>query len=386
MVKLNINNRVMPLANLNEITQDSLFFCLFIEIKKKLNSIDSKYYLSSFIKQLSSIFFREMELALEYYEEYSTFDDYKDFHQKVKSERNKIKKTVVNSNTSKSKINDLGIDYNKQIYDMQIYINSDNELLDFNIEEYNEYKDEDFDFWNNLYLFPRKILEKSLDRNWDNVFNNLMSYLSSVLIEIEEQTISQEYSYSSYKLFKHCFNLTNEDKTFILFRFRLLKSILLFDKIFLKGNILMSNSDDRVFNFDLKNYLRKYKAIVISIIGNDLMCLKTPFSSKIITELDNILPGDFYRINRKLRNHIHYVEEILPLSIKEEEILDKYQTLYLNYVYENILKNIDIEIDRECIAMSKAVQECRSKNMSVEEIKEKYQQYYLKYYYELEED
>ena len=44
----------------------------------------------------------------------------------------------------------------------------------------------------------------------------------------------------------------------------------------------MSNSDDRIFNFDLKNYLRKYKAIVIAIIGNDLMCLKTPFSTNLI--------------------------------------------------------------------------------------------------------
>lgn len=28
------NNNVMPLSNLNEIVQDCIFFCLFVEIKK----------------------------------------------------------------------------------------------------------------------------------------------------------------------------------------------------------------------------------------------------------------------------------------------------------------------------------------------------------------
>ena len=117
-------------------------------------------------------------------------------------------------------------------------------------------------------------------------------------------------------------------------------------------------------NFDLKNYIRKYKAIIITIIGNDLIKLETTFSTKIISELDNIVPKDFYKVNRKLRNHIHYVDEIVPLSKKEEEKLDKYQNIYLNYLYEKIIKNIDINIDVECIAMTKAVQECRKKNMS----------------------
>ena len=249
---MNINGKVMPLANLNEIAQDCIFFCLFIEIKKKIKDMSSKYYLSEFIKQLSSIFFREMEIAIKYYEsEYQSSEEYADFFRKARNERNKIKKSVVNSQTSKRKINELGIDYNEEIYDMQIFVNTYGELLDFNIEEYNEYKDEDFNFWNNLYLFPRKILEKSLDRNWDDEFKALINYLSQIIDEIERQTTNEEYSYSSFRLFKNSSNLTNEDKTFILFRFRLLKSILLFDNILSKGNISMVNSDNRVFNFDL---------------------------------------------------------------------------------------------------------------------------------------
>lgn len=204
--------------------------------------------------------------------------------------------------------------------------------------------------------------------------------------EIEDKTINEDYSYSSHKLFKYSSNLTDEDKTFILFRFRLLKSILLFDSIFSKGNISMTNTDKRVFNFDLKNYFRKYKSIIICIIGKDLMSLNSSYSKKLISYLDNKLPNNFYSINRKLRDHIHYVEKIIPLSKSEEKMLDKLQNIYINFLYDNIIKNLNIDIDNECLAMTKAVKECQDKNMSVDEIKQNYIPYYLKHYYELIKD
>lgn len=66
--------------------------------------------------------------------------------------------------------------------------------------------------------------------------------------------------------------------------------------------------------------------------------------------------------------------------------LDKFQKIYINFLYDNIIKNLNIDIDNECLAMTKAVKECQDKNMSVDEIKQNYIPYYLKHYYELIKD
>ena len=64
----------------------------------------------------------------------------------IRNDKGEVYATFSTPNNSDEKKwgEDKFLDYNEEIYDMQIFMNTYGELLDFNIEEYNEYKDEDF--------------------------------------------------------------------------------------------------------------------------------------------------------------------------------------------------------------------------------------------------
>lgn len=382
-----MNNRekkgIIPLTNFNEILQDAFYFNLFLNIRKKMVSGEAKHYIFIFLKGLSTLFSRELLILFEKYDEIFPTDinKYKEANKKIRDKRQWVNHTIRNSSTIRNKILNNGIDFDKQIYDITIFV-KDGELLDIIFEE--NIEEEDIELWKDLYSFPRFILYKKMGnhKTLDMVFRELTDKTNKNIMVFEEKISGKEYYYSVNRLFRDNKSLEIEDKIFILYRYRLIKSILLINSLFDKISVFFP-SDEFSISFNAKDYLRKVKAVIINLLGKDLLEMKTEYSNSILSEFSNkILEPDFYKINRKARGNIHYAK-IINLSDVEKEILDKYQDEYLNILIESFDKNIKLVIDDETITLTGFLNECNAKGISIEQLREDYSEYeklYLSYY------
>lgn len=371
----------IPINLIGEILQDSFYFSLILHIKCYINDTEIKRYFVMFLKGLASIFAYELALFLKEYKLLEINDYFRPgMKKKVFEERQWIHQCVVNSNKMSLKLNEMGINFDELVYDMNVVLNNE-ELFDMNFEEYNE--NDNLEFWNGVF----SILQ--------DVSNCIINTITSMTIEeqfklfddnakdfydnIQKSTLLKRYSYSAYKLFSLSPNLTNIDKIFILYRYRLITSIKYIEEIFKKYNYDMNF--EKLFFIKFENYIRKIKALFIDIIGNDLMKMETSYSADLLKSInDNINEKNFFVLNRKLRNNVHYVQTTI-LSNDELKIVNKNQDIYINLLIDSFSRHIFIDIDSECIQMTNFTKECERKGLSKKDVDLNYEKLYLRFYY-----
>ena len=192
-----MNNRekkgIIPLTNFNEILQDAFYFNLFLNIRKKMVSGEAKHYIFIFLKGLSTLFSRELLILFEKYDEIFPTDinKYKEANKKIRDKRQWVNHTIRNSSTIRNKILNNGIDFDKQIYDITIFV-KDGELLDIIFEE--NIEEEDIELWKDLYSFPRFILYKKMGnhKTLDMVFRELTDKTNKNIMVFEEKISGNE--------------------------------------------------------------------------------------------------------------------------------------------------------------------------------------------------
>ena len=259
-----------------------------------------------------------------------------------------------------------------------------NKILDINFEQFGE--DENLDFWNSVFYLNEQVIEtifKVFDEKFEsNISKKLYkmtdAYISEkILNSIKNKINGKRYSYQSYKLFSKSTVLDTIDKIFILYRYRLISSIILIEKVFYGKELKISI--DPLFNLDFKNYIRKYKAISICIVGDELMKMNTDFSNSILKDISNQIDAKFFPLNRKVRDNIHY-SRINEFSNEEIEYLDTKQSEYLNIIYKHFINKINLDINNDDIFMTNFLKCCKAKGLNAETIKENYEKLYLEYY------
>lgn len=123
--------------------------------------------------------------------------------------------------------------------------------------------------------------------------------------------------------------------------------------------------------------MRKYRAVVICIIGLELKAMNTQFVQSIQSDLQSkIGDGAFWGINHKLRNNIHY-QGTEVLTDNEIDTLDKFQSAYSEIISNHFQKSIFIDSDKECKTMTGFSKACHEKGMSKADMDKFY--YYMKY-------
>lgn len=365
----------------NEIFQDTLYFSFILRIKRKVENTEAKIYLTKFLKNISAVYLYELACFLNQIgvcSKESLFQP--NMLPKVYNERQWIKQTTLNSDKMRNKLQAMGIDFEQLVYDINIVVKS-SELIDLNFDEYEE--NNDVIFWNDIFSTIEKIpkiIFGAINVD-DEIVNEFYKTLDEEVLKyvdkFEQAFNGERYSYSAYKLFSKN-SLLLEDKVLILYRYRSISSIIKVGDI-LKGvplNIKLEN----IFDIYLTNYIRKLKAIVISIVGNDLIKLETNFTKYICKGLEELIDyKDFYKINRKLRNNCHY-KDISNLSAEDIKILDIYQDKYLRFLDSNFKDNFFVDIDDECIRMTNFLKACREEGLSKDEIDKDYFKLYYKFY------
>lgn len=274
----------------------------------------------------------------------------------------------------------MGLDFNNKVYDMNIIVRN-NDLIGMNYEDYmDEINKEDFDFWESLFDFPRRTLEAfilslNFDINLDDVFENFSEQLEQIASDVENKLFCSRYSYSSYMLFSKSKSLDLIDKVFILYRYRMISSVTNIEYVLPSFEINLGNN----CVISLKKFFRKYKALIIEIVGEELKNMDTEFSSNIKNSFQSDIQNNkFWSLNRAIRNNLHYVETKL-LTEEELEIVDHYQSIYLNLINKHIIGNLNIQIDKGCKTMTEFLKACQKKGLTKSDIDKYYYYYYVKF-------
>lgn len=365
-----------------EIISDLFCFEFILKIKTLIKDVEAKAYISQFLKIIVPVYAYEIANSLESFGIVKKEDFFNSgMNKKVQAERMRaIKQVIVKSSQCEKIAQEMGLNFNNKIYDMNIVLRND-DLVGMNYEDYiDRIDDGDTEFWESLFDFPRRSLDAfldslNLDINLDNIINENIETLKKVAMEVERELHFNRYSYSAYTLFSKSNSLDMRDKIFMLYRYRLISSVEYIEKALPPFNI---NLGDK-YIVSLHGFFRKYKALIIVIIGEELKMLDTKFGSVIKNEIDSkIQCRKFFPLNRTVRNNLHY-KETKVLSQEEIELIDQYQPVYLSTIKNLVLENLNIDVGKECIRVTNFFNACLNKGLDKKEVLKYQSYYYLKF-------
>ncbi len=367
---------------IHEIIGDLACFEILLKIKNLVKDVETKIYLSQFLKMIAPLYAYEIANSLQNF----GIVDKKDFfnpgmNKKIQSEREKAVKYIIVKSSQKEKATcEMGLNFNKKVYDMNLVL-CNNKLMSMNYEDYIDKIDEkEIDFWNSLFDFPRRalnafILAFNFDTSLDDLFVHFSEQLEEIASDIENKLVCNRYSYSSYTLFSLSKTLDTLDKIFVLYRYRMISSATNIEHVVPLVDIKIG--DKIIVSF--KKFFRKYKALVIDIFGEEIKNMDTEFSCAIKEAIQRKIDNNkFWKLNRTIRNNLHYVETKL-LAKEDLAIVDHYQQIYLGIINDYILDNLNIHISKECIDMTNFLKACQEKGMTKSDIDKLYYYYYVKF-------
>lgn len=312
-----------------ETINDSFWLGIILTVESDLNDLGLKYILSDFLLFFSSIFCEE---TIKY-----NFGEIKNENSVNKSIIKKLRKSYLKecplyeSNMVKSIINSMGIDFDNYVFDIVVFLTS-NGLLDINSRMWDK-SNKDSKVYNSIIMSPRNWIKNYLP-DLGNELEILRKPIVDELFKRFERVKVTRKSYSTYKLFNK--SMTYNERVYILQRIGLLKTIMMISNIIEKGTYI-SIDGKLILSFD--KFIMKVKATIIETIWNDKKCNNIPFLNNILENLPKEIPDNFYAINRKCRDNIHYGFYNI-LSEDENKILNDNQDVYLSYVVNEMEKRV----------------------------------------------
>lgn len=317
-----------------EILNDSFWLGIILTTEDNLKSEMMKALLTDFLLFFSSSFCEEVVIY--------KFGGVKDPNYVSNKEIKELRKTyfkkcpLYNSKTIKAIIDEMGIDFDNYAFDNVLFF-ADNELLDVNSRTWNNRKKEKFDLYNGLILSPRRWI-KNFYPQLNPIFEEIRKpYVYEFTKRFNEKEIVYK-SYSTNKLFTN--ELSKNEKIYILQRIGLLKTIMFFSNIFQDGNYITINEKENI-KVDFNSFLLKVKASLIELLWNDKNNNNIPFLNEILNNYPDEINDEFFPINRKCRDNIHY-GFYNELTDDEINILNKYQDIYLRYIIIKFEKKLTI--------------------------------------------
>ena len=373
-------NKPCSLDTVAEIIGDLFCFDLILEIKRRMKNDEAKAYVSNFLRILAPIYVHEIANALDRLGIIS-----KDkllgatMSKRVNAERQlSTHKTIVNSSEAIKVLAEMGITFDHKVYDINI-VATKGMLYDLNFETQVAPMN-DLDFWNFLFGMPHVMLTAAFsavspDFNFRDIYKNNNDQLDSIANRMDNALSFTRYSYSSHKLFQHSENLSVPDRVLILYRYRMITSVNVLSDLIPSFHATMG--DRRIVDMDF--FFRKYRALIITILGDELRQLNTPLAMLIKAEIERIITEpNFFPLNRKLRNNLHY-ETTNVLTENELNIVEENQRRYLTVIENSFRSYLYVDIDKECKLMTGFSNAFRASGMSKEELDRYYYFYYIKY-------
>lgn len=314
-----------------EITNDAFWLAFILEIKRGINNDYQKEILSSFLVFFSSIFCEETikgKFAKLSGKRNITLKEIEDF----RNYNLKYCPSSISSNSNKV-INEMGLNFENYCFDIVLTLDK-NILYDINFRSWELDKKEKFELLDGIVATIPRWIEIVMKPIYDDIKKIYSSLIPDYIKKIKSYKFYKK-SYSVFRLFDES-KLNTDEKIYILQRYGLIKSILFIDNIF-KENFIFDIGD---LHLDFKVFITKCKATLIEMFWNDInVNSNLGILNTISIQNKKIIPDNFYTINRKSRNNLHYCD-YHELSEDDYDYLNKYQNIYLN----NVLSAFDNEI------------------------------------------
>lgn len=378
---------IMPQEKLNvdsleEAANDLFCFIILLEAKRHQNDKTAKYYIALFLKQIVPVMEYEFSQLLEQTTKLdkSKFYTSSQMKKRVEEERQRsLKEAITQSKNLATVSESMGLNFEEKTYDIRISLHRE-QLLQIN---YENFKDEigSLDFWDALFRSPQKLLDAIFFILFDNKYTvddfikSMKQSIENLALLFDQNFSNTEYAYSAYKLFPKKLNLNTNEKIFILYRYRYVSSIIYIEQAIDRWLNKSTLGNEYLRNM-FKNFFRKWKAVIIEALHNDL---KNTDLAKMQEKLDTAItnPSGFM-LNRKIRNNIHY-SKVEKLPKKDILTIDSFQKIYFNVMLQYFQDALFIDIDKQCRTMTAFLLECANKDISEKELEKNYYYYFLKY-------
>lgn len=243
---------------------------------------------------------------------------------------------------------EMGIEFEHFMYDLILTVdqkdNTNLYSISFGLWDLATMKKDNVLLFNSLAQMPEKIIEGIFKQYDDALSRDVLEKIEKICenkaTEVERMMAPVKYPYPSGVLFRNP-EPCKQDKFLILYYYS-------YFKLFQIVDMLIPNFKVEVGDLciDVSCSLKKLKAMLIEQFGNEIRALDTEMVSDIKQNLiESIHEEDIFKVNRKLRNNLHY-SVIENIEQEEWGKIQVFQKQYFEIVLKTFEKNLRFNFGR----------------------------------------
>lgn len=230
---------------------------------------------------------------------------------------------------------EMGIDFEHFIFDMCLTVDEKNQRKLYSINvgvwDLEQTEKEKVEMFNALANIPEYLIKKLLSESdfkilADNALKAIDVVCEEHANEMDKNMSPIKYPYASAVFFKKP-EPQEQDKYIIMYYYSYFSWFSMLDDFVPNLKV-----EGQIFGMNISYSLMKLKAMFVEMFGDLIRELDTPLTREIKAEFENcFVEKNIYRLNRRLRNNIHY-SEVDKLSDSELKRIDDFQRKYIQIV------------------------------------------------------
>ncbi len=309
-----------------EVLNDAFWLSYILELKRKITDVNTKEVLVNFLLFFGSIFCEELLSA----NLGGMTNDAITTEKEIATFRNSNLKHcyTMKSNKAKTIVKEMGVDLNSYVFDIVLTLDYSN-IVDINFRNWNYAKEENQHLIECIVSTPNAWVDKLVPEIYEAVLELMKGQTEKIINKLSKVQITKK-SYSSHKLYINS-SLNSNEKIYLLQRYGIFQLFRFIEDLF-NENLKITVKDSIIF--DYKVFLTKCKAVLIEMVYNDWKNNKSiTVLGEVYKQNQGVIPTEFYSLNRKIRNNIHY-SDYHYLTDDEFKLIQKYQNIYLKNIID----------------------------------------------------
>ena len=230
---------------------------------------------------------------------------------------------------------EMGIDFENFAYDILLTVDKDRKeklySINLGIRDLERIEKDKLEMFNALAGVPEYWIKKLISNSdfkviLDKVLKAIDIACESYANEMDKKMNPIKYPYASAVFFKNP-EPQEQDKYLVLYYYSYFSWLNMLDEF-----VPSLKVERQAFDLNIPYSLMKLKAMFIVAFGEIVLKLDTPIMQRIKKELKTCFTdSEIYRLNRRLRNNIHY-KEVDKLTNDELKRIDVFQRKYIQIV------------------------------------------------------
>lgn len=230
---------------------------------------------------------------------------------------------------------EMGIDFENFAYDIFLTVDENRKeklySINLGIWDLERIEKNKLEMFNALAGIPEYLIKKLISESGfkviaDKALKAIDIACESYANEMDEKMNPIKYPYASAVFFKNP-EPQEQDKYLVLYYYSYFSWLNMLDEF-----IPSLKVEGQAFNLNISYSLMKLKAMFIVAFGEIVLKLDTPVMRRVKEALETcVVDSEIYRLNRRLRNNIHY-KEVDELTNDELKRINEFQRKYIQIV------------------------------------------------------